>query len=76
MDNFYFVRDVKEPADEGVNPLVSSSFFYEYIADPKVSTTTIKWPSRPDSYILISAGTDSLYGTRDDICNFDPNLPG
>jgi len=71
MDNFYFVRDVKEPADEGVNPLVSSSFFYEYIADKKV--TTVKWPSRPDSYLLISAGADGLYGTRDDICNFDPN---
>jgi type II secretory pathway pseudopilin PulG len=72
MDNIYFVRDVKE----GVNPLASGtsgSFFYEYIRDPKVSTTTIKWPSRPDSYILISAGADGLYGTRDDICNFDPN---
>jgi type II secretory pathway pseudopilin PulG len=67
MDNIYFVRDVKE----GVNPLVSSSFFYEYIQDSKV--TTVKWPSRPDSYILISAGADGLYGTRDDICNFDPN---
>jgi prepilin-type N-terminal cleavage/methylation domain-containing protein len=72
MDNIYFVRDVKE----GVNPLASGtsgSFFYEYIGDPKVSTTTIKWPSRPDSYLLISAGSDGLYGTRDDICNFDPN---
>jgi hypothetical protein len=72
MDNIYFVRDVKE----GVNPLASGtsgSFFYEYITDPKVSTTTIKWPSRPDSYILISAGSDGLYGTKDDICNFDPN---
>ena len=67
MDNYYFVNDVKE----GVNPLDSSSFFYEYITDPKV--TTVKWPSRPDSYILISAGADGLYGTRDDICNFDPN---
>jgi len=73
MDNFYFVRDVKE----GVNPLASGSsgsFFYGYIGDPKVTATP--WPSRPDSYILISAGADGLYGTRDDICNFDPNLPG
>ena len=28
-------------------------------------------PYRADSYILISAGYDGLYGTRDDICNFD-----
>lgn len=28
------------------------------------------WPHRPDSYILISAGEDGSYGTRDDIRNF------
>jgi len=28
-------------------------------------------PYRPDSYILISAGFDGLYGTEDDIFNFD-----
>jgi hypothetical protein len=26
---------------------------------------------REDSYILISAGKDGLYGTADDICNFE-----
>jgi prepilin-type N-terminal cleavage/methylation domain-containing protein len=68
MDNYYFVHDVKD----GVNPLAGTrAVFYDYITDPKV--TTVKWPSRPDSYILISAGADGLYGTRDDICNFDPN---
>jgi prepilin-type N-terminal cleavage/methylation domain-containing protein len=45
--------------------------FYDYITDPKVAM--VKWPSRPDSYLLISAGVDGLYGTKDDICNFDPN---
>jgi prepilin-type N-terminal cleavage/methylation domain-containing protein len=52
-------------------PLYDPTNFYDYIRDRKV--TTVKWPSRPDSYILISAGADGLYGTRDDICNFDPN---
>ena len=45
--------------------------FYDYnrgIRDPKV--TARPWPYRPDSYILISAGADGLYGTKDDICNF------
>ena len=42
--------------------------FYEYIRDPKVTTTP--WPYRPDSYILISAGADGEYGTADDITNF------
>ncbi len=37
------------------------------IRDGKVS---IPWPHRPDSYILISAGADGLYGTKDDIRNF------
>jgi prepilin-type N-terminal cleavage/methylation domain-containing protein len=42
--------------------------FYNYITDPKVMA--IDWPYRPDSYILISAGVDGLYGTDDDITNF------
>jgi len=44
---------------------------YDYnggIRDPKITAT--RWPHRPDSYILISAGADGLYGTSDDICNF------
>ena len=43
-------------------------FFYDYIRDPKISARV--WPYRPDSYILISAGADGLYGTGDDIRNF------
>ena len=42
--------------------------FYNYIRDLKV--TARPWPYRPDSYLLISAGADGLYGTKDDICNF------
>lgn len=38
------------------------------ITDSKI--TEIPWPHRPDSYILISAGADGLYGTKDDIRNF------
>jgi type II secretory pathway pseudopilin PulG len=42
------------------------------IRDSKMTTTTLPngWPHRPDSYILISAGVDGLYGTSDDIRNF------
>ncbi len=42
--------------------------FYDCIRDPKVPGRP--WPYRPESYILISAGSDGLYGTSDDICNF------
>ncbi len=51
-----------------VHKLEDVTQFYEYIRDPKVSGRA--WPYRPDSYILISAGADGLYGTSDDICNF------
>lgn len=34
---------------------------------------TVSRPHRRDSYILISAGWDGLYGTRDDVTNFDTN---
>jgi prepilin-type N-terminal cleavage/methylation domain-containing protein len=44
--------------------------FRNFITDPKVSGTALPWPHRPDSYILISAGIDGLYGTADDITNF------
>jgi prepilin-type N-terminal cleavage/methylation domain-containing protein len=30
-------------------------------------------PHRPDSYLLVSPGADGLYGTADDIANFDHN---
>jgi hypothetical protein len=43
-------------------------YFYDYISDPKIEAKA--WPYRPDSYILISAGADGLYGTGDDIRNF------
>jgi hypothetical protein len=51
-------------------PPVFDKFYNESIMDPKVSTIRRAWPYRPDSYILISAGADGLYGTNDDICNF------
>jgi len=54
-----------------VHPLDDSASnykaFYDHITDPKVA---ISWPYRADSYILISAGADGLYGTEDDITNF------
>jgi len=43
--------------------------FYEKTEDTKV--TAIKRPYRSDSYILISAGFDGLYGTDDDVYNFE-----
>ena len=45
--------------------------FREEITDMRIFETSGRyWPHRPDSYILISAGVDGLYGTNDDITNF------
>ena len=86
IDQIYNFRDntivtqVKANEDGKGHPLTDSAFFYYgdptavppvvigYIQDPKV--TAKSWPYRPDSYILISAGADGLYGNADDITNF------
>lgn len=39
-----------------------------YIQNPKVAARP--WPYKSDSFILISAGADGIYGTPDDIRNF------
>ncbi len=71
LDNDALVL-IKQGADGGIHPLADPSiqyqYFYDYIRDPKISARP--WPYRPDSYILISAGVDGLYGTGDDIRNF------
>lgn len=61
--------------DNTVHPLADTTTMFEefqqYVTDPKIEATTNRlWPHRPDSYILISAGADGLYGTSDDITNF------
>jgi hypothetical protein len=71
QDNDVLIQ-IKQQADNKEQPLSRSAgqfqYFYEYIRDPKISARP--WPYRPDSYILISAGADGLYGTSDDIRNF------
>jgi len=67
FDNF-FLLEAKRRADGGERPLMRPIDFYDYIKNPKI--TARDWPYRPDSYILISAGADGLYGTPDDITNF------
>jgi type II secretory pathway pseudopilin PulG len=44
---------------------------YRVVSNPDlVDPAARPWPHRPDSYLLISAGLDGLYGTADDITNF------
>ena len=57
-------RDPNEKHPLFTNPKI----FYEMTRNKKVKTKSS--PHRPDSFILISAGFDGLYGTKDDIVNF------
>ena len=47
---------------------LAGNYFYEYITNPQI--TQANRPYKPDSYILISAGWDGEYGTKDDIADF------
>ncbi len=54
----------------GTHPLAADpAKFYEITRDDRIDIATGR-PYRPDSYILISAGFDGLYGTDDDVFNF------
>ncbi len=58
-------------ADGGTDPDGNPAeweIFYRMTRDEKIDVTPR--PKMVDSYILISAGYDGLYGTRDDIFNF------
>jgi len=71
-DNHELV-DLGLPWDEtGTHPLSDvpvGERFYEITRDDRIDIDTGR-PRRPDSYILISAGFDGMYGTDDDVFNF------
>ncbi len=54
----------KTPDGDSTDPLL----FYDKIQNEKI--TSFPRPHNPDEYILISAGFDGIYGTRDDIFNY------
>ncbi|PKL46419.1 MAG: hypothetical protein CVV39_07240 [Planctomycetes bacterium HGW-Planctomycetes-1] len=64
------------PFDDNPTDAGNGNAFYKYIHDPMILPASGTWgrPVRPDSFLLISAGFDGLYGTNDDICNFEPNI--
>lgn len=66
IDVPWMVTGTKHPLYDsaGIGPL-----FYSNTRDKAV--TVIDKPHNPNTYILISAGVDGLYGTRDDVYNFE-----
>ncbi|MBA7642649.1 hypothetical protein ES703_50349 [subsurface metagenome] len=78
VDNYYLtglgIPWNPPPAPGGVprHPMYEEpKRFYESTKNEKITITDGR-PYRSDSYILISAGFDGQYGTRDDIFNFEP----
>ncbi len=74
--NIYNYRDNQAlvelgvPGDsKAVHPLADPKRFYLNTENDKPNM--LGKPRRADSYILLSAGHDGLYGTADDICNFE-----
>jgi len=74
LDNRYLVAlDTLTSTGAGGNPhrlgVSTRNYknFYDFISDTRGA---IPWSYNPESYILISAGPDGEYGTKDDICNF------
>jgi type II secretory pathway pseudopilin PulG len=76
-DNIYNYKDNQEflklglPWNTAIKPPLyqdDGRVFYEKTLDK--SALPIERPHNKDSYILISAGWDGIYGTRDDVFNF------
>ncbi|MDD5326185.1 MAG: type II secretion system protein [Phycisphaerae bacterium] len=71
-----FVHPLYQKLDAEGNPVgLPGETFYKMTRDESVpivgSYNALKIrPYNKNSYILISAGRDGLYGTRDDVCNF------
>jgi type II secretory pathway pseudopilin PulG len=56
------------PTPLGTTVTANPFIFYDAIRNEKI---TMPMPFNSDSYILISAGFDGLYGTKDDVFNFE-----
>jgi hypothetical protein len=79
-ENIYNYRDNQAllalgvPGKPGLkHPLFENpQIFYEMTRNVRVAGPSV--PNRADTYILLSAGYDGLYGTEDDIANFQFRL--
>jgi len=81
-DAFHLIHDVvevkptqkeRENFDKPTGPFEHSSFA-EFILDKTVKARPT--PVNKDSYLLISAGADGVYGSEDDIVNWSRRLQG
>jgi len=72
MDNQVLIALGVPGEPNQVHPLSDPRCFYRRTKNTK--NKKVAEPYRRDTFILISAGYDGLYGTKDDICNFGLDL--
>jgi len=74
-ENIYNYRDNEElialKTYDGEDHLLDPVTFYEEIRNKKIDIPNMARPYRADSYMLISAGFDGKYGTKDDVLNYE-----
>lgn len=73
-DNYHELIDAKAPeATDTIDDILNTSNFYQtfarFILDPTIRSRPT--PVQKNSYLLISAGPDSRYGTEDDVINWE-----
>lgn len=62
-------KSIEHPLYDGTDDYLD---FEDIIVNQQIfETTGLKQPYKADSYFLLSAGKDGLYGTADDILNFE-----
>lgn len=62
------------PWNQSLPHRMTKELFYEKTENEQIRLATgVKRPYRPDGFILMSAGWDGEFGTRDDVTNFDRN---
>jgi prepilin-type N-terminal cleavage/methylation domain-containing protein len=74
-----WLRDPTDPRESGdfephyQDPEINNAagLFYKLITQREDPTTNFYKPHNPTTFILISAGYDGIYGTKDDLTNFD-----
>ena len=60
--------------DSSQDPIADQTKFYNYILDNRAKGLSgVNVPQNRDRFLLITAGPDRRYGTRDDVTNFDPS---
>jgi len=75
-DNIGFINNTTPPSplsedrNHTLNGVAVTQNFQQFTWNPKITTSNLYRPNNADSFILISAGSDGQFGTKDDLTNY------